>query len=209
MEDRAHSLVIGSSAMSGRLLLILLLAIAGTAGAYFYLGFYNVAADAPHSQLVHNALETFRERSIAARSRDIKAPPDLNDPGRIAAGAGLYDEMCTGCHLGPGIDKTELAQGLYPPAPELARSSDLTPAEQFWVIKHGVKLTAMPAWGKTHDDRLIWNMVAFIRRLPRMSPEQYRAAVVSAPGSHGEMMKQERDAPAKPHSHRDGHKHRH
>src|SRR5206468_6703966 len=111
-----------------------------------------------------------------------------NSPKRVAAGAGLYAEMCTGCHLGPGVEKSEMSQGLYPQAPELARGDDLTPAEQFWTIKHGVKLTAMPAWGKTHSDELIWDMVAFIRRMPKLNAAQYRATVSSAPESHEEMM---------------------
>jgi mono/diheme cytochrome c family protein len=107
--------------------------------------------------------------------------------------------MCTGCHLGPGLEKSELSQGLYPSAPELARGDDLSPAEQFWTIKHGVKLTAMPAWGKTHNDDLIWDMVAFIRQMPKMSPAQYKAAVASAPESHEEMM--EHAAEGVPHNH--------
>ena len=47
----------------------------------------------------------------------------------------------------------------------------------------------MPAWGRTHDDQLIWDMVAFVRTLPGMSAEQYKAAVASAPADHDEMMK--------------------
>jgi hypothetical protein len=83
-----------------------------------------------------------------------------------------------------------MSQGLYPQAPELARSQDQSAAEQFWTIKHGVKLSAMPAWGRTHDDQLIWDMVAFVRTLPTMSPEQYKAAIASAPADHDEMMKE-------------------
>lgn len=167
-----------------------LLAIAVVAGAFLYTGVYDIGADAPHSRLVYGLLDTFRERSIAHGARNIAVPRDLGDAKRIAIGAGLYDEMCTGCHLGPGIERSELSQGLYPAAPELARGDELTPAEQFWVIKHGVKLTAMPAWGKTHDDQLIWDMVAFIRQLPKLSPGQYRSAVASAPGDHDTMMKE-------------------
>jgi mono/diheme cytochrome c family protein len=115
--------------------------------------------------------------------------------------------MCTGCHLGPGVERSELSQGLYPPAPELARGDDLTPAEQFWVIKHGIKLTAMPAWGKTHDDNLIWDMVAFIRQLPKLNAAQYQAAVASAPESHQEMMEHmtgaKHDTASEPHTHTD------
>jgi mono/diheme cytochrome c family protein len=100
-----------------------------------------------------------------------------------------------------------MSAGLYPPAPELARGNTLSPAEQFWIIKHGVKLTAMPAWGKTHDDELIWDMVAFIRQLPSMSPQQYRGAVASAPESHEEMMERHADeTPAKAAPHRHSHR---
>jgi len=155
-----------------------------------------------------------RERSIAVRSRDIHVP-NLADPKAIAAGASEYAEMCTGCHLGPGVERSELSQGLYPAAPELARANGRSAAEQFWIIKHGVKMSAMPAWGKTHDDQLIWNMVAFIGQLPKMSPEQYKAAVNSAPESHEEMMEHmggasdEHDTASKPHTHAPGHEHQH
>ena len=195
--------------------LIILLVIAGFVGAFVYAGTYNIGADAPHSKLVYSALDTLRERSIASYSRTIKAPADLSSPQRISAGAGLYNEMCTGCHLGPGVEKSEMSQGLYPQAPELARGDDLTPAQQFWVIKHGVKLSAMPAWGKTHDNQLIWDMVAFLQALPQMSPRQYRAAVASAPVDHDEMMKDMAamsDAHAsteKPQEHKHSHTHPH
>ncbi|HEY8435285.1 MAG TPA: cytochrome c [Sphingomicrobium sp.] len=166
---------------------VVLIVIAALAGAFVYTGVYNIAADAPHSGLVSGLLQELRERAIARGARDIPVPRDLGDPRRIAAGAGLYQEMCTGCHLGPGIEASELNQGLYPSAPDLART-DLPPAQQFWTIKHGVKLTAMPAWGKTHSDDLIWDMVAFIQKLPKMSPQQYKALVASAPQDHDEMM---------------------
>ena len=197
---------------------LFLMLLAGFAGIFIYIGGYNIAADAPHWNWVYNTLDSVRENSIAARSRNIKAPADLNDPKRIAAGAGLYNEMCTGCHLGPGLEKSEMSQGLYPPAPELARGINHTPGQMFWIIKHGVKLSAMPAWGKTHDDQLIWDMVALLRQLPKMSPEQYKATVASAPADHDEMMKDmpgmsEKSAGAvdesKPHarSESDGHPH--
>src|SRR3982751_1560705 len=125
--------------------LVLLLVLAAFAGIFIYAGFYNIGADAPHSGLVYNALQELRERSIENRSRNIVQPADLNSPKRVAAGAGLYAEMCTGCHLGPGVERSEMSQGLYPQAPELALGNKHTPAQQFWIIKHGVKLSAMPA----------------------------------------------------------------
>ena len=86
------------------------------------------------------------------------------------------------------MEKTEISQGLYPRAPELSRGDPLTPAQQFWVIKHGIKATGMPAWGPTHDDTKIWDMVAFVRKLPTLSPDQYKAIVKSAPEEHEQMM---------------------
>jgi mono/diheme cytochrome c family protein len=133
-------------------------------------------------------MTTVRERSVAVRAKDIEVPSDLADPKRIALGAGQYAEMCAGCHLAPGMRRTEIARGLYPRAPELRRKGRLTPAEQFWVVKHGVKMTGMPAWGVTHDDDVLWSVVAFLRKLPELTPDQYQALVKSAPKTHDEMM---------------------
>lgn len=194
---------------------IFLIVVAAFGGIFIFAGVYNIGADAPHSGAVFGLLQELRENAIARHARNIPVPKDLNDARRIEAGAGLYQEMCTGCHLGPGVERSELSQGLYPAAPELARGGDeLTAAEQFWIIKHGVKLTAMPAWGKTHNDELIWDMVAFVRQLPSMSAEQYKAAVASAPEDHEEMMNDmrgEHETASAPHthSHPEGTEHHH
>ena len=88
------------------------------------------------------------------------------------------------------MKRTEISQGLYPRAPELRRESDLTPAEEFWVVKHGVKMTGMPAWGVTHNDELLWDVVAFLRKLPELTADQYQTLVKSAPKTHDEMMQE-------------------
>ena len=154
-----------------------------------YAGVYNIAADVPHTHPVYWLLETIRGRSVPARSRDIVVPKDLDDANRISKGAGQYAEMCSGCHLAPGMKRTEISRGLYPRAPELRHKTDLTPAEQFWIVKHGVKMTGMPAWGVTHDDDLLWDVVAFLRKLPELTPEQYEALVKNAP-KHEELMQE-------------------
>lgn len=158
---------------------------------FIYSGAFNAAADDPHSDLVYWAAQTARVRSIEVRAVDIAMPGNMADPTRVPAGASLYAAMCSQCHLAPGMAKTEISQGLYPSAPELARGTRLTSAQVFWVIKHGIKMTGMPAWGRTHTDEMIWNLVAFLRRLPTMSPEQYSAMVEKAPHGHGEMMEEE------------------
>ena len=70
--------------------------------------------------------------------------------------------MCSVCHLA-WHEADGVSRGLYPRAPELRRKTDLTPAEQFWIIKHGVKMTGMPAWGVTHNDEMLWDVVALVR----------------------------------------------
>jgi len=170
--------------LSVRLLLAVLILVV-FAIAFIYSGIYNIGADDPHYRLVHSTLEVVRERSIETRSDEIKVP-DLDDAMRIRSGAGNYHAMCTGCHLTPGMPPTELSKGLYPSPPNLLERDAPNPAEDFWVIKHGIKATAMPAWGKSMEDEYIWGMVAFLRKLPQMDAEQYEAAVATSGGhSHG------------------------
>lgn len=163
-----------------------LLACLGAVFVVVYSGSYDIAADTPHSQPVYWLLQKVRQYSVAARAQDV-VPNNLGDSKRVASGAGQYAEMCSNCHLAPGMKRTEISRGLYPRAPELRRGSGLTPAEEFWVIKHGIKMTGMPAWGLTHEDELLWDVVAFLRKMPELTAEQYRALVESAP-THDEMM---------------------
>ncbi len=174
---------------SAAFVVVAALLIGGVGGAVIYAGLYNIGADAPHTRPVFWIIQNLRDRSIAVRAGDIRPPADFNDPKRIAIGAGLYTEMCSGCHLAPGMEKTEISQGLYPQAPELARGLAHSPGEEFWMIKHGVKMSAMPAWGRTHSDELIWDMVAFVRQMPKMTPAQYQVAIKSAPEDHDAMMR--------------------
>ncbi len=169
-----------------------LLLIVGTLSLAVYTGIYDVGADVPHSQPVYWLLQTVRGRSIAARARDVVVPADLNNSKRVASGAAEYAEMCSSCHLAPGMERTEISRGLYPRAPELRRGSSLSPAEEFWVVKHGIKATGMAAWGVTYDDELLWDIVAFLRNLPELTAEQYQALVKSAPKTHAEMMQKMR-----------------
>lgn len=160
---------------------------------FIYSGAFDAAADQPHSGLVFFLAKTARERSIALRARDIQVP-DLTDTKAIAAGANEYAEMCTGCHLAPGMEDNEMRPGLYPRPPNLAgpRSGGYadslvvnhSAARQFWIIKHGIKMSAMPAWGKTHDDATIWTMVAFLQKLPTLTPEQYAAMTKESESAH-------------------------
>jgi mono/diheme cytochrome c family protein len=160
------------------------IAVAATAG-FVWSGIYNIGADDTHTKPMYAVLQALRERSIDTRAQKLQLPANLDDPARIRQGAGNYDAMCTGCHLGPGLQETELSKGLYPTPPNLAKTP-VDAAEAFWVIKHGIKASGMPAWGKSMDDEYIWNMAAFLQELPKLNAEQYQALVASSGGhSHG------------------------
>ena len=105
----------------------------------------------------------------------------------IKQGAGNYAAMCTGCHLAPGIESTEMSMTLYPAPPNLVKLGAPDPARAFWVIKHGIKASGMGAWGKNINDQYIWNMVAFLQQLPKLTTEEYKTLVAESGGhSHGD-----------------------
>ncbi|MEK6805771.1 MAG: cytochrome c [Pseudomonadota bacterium] len=178
------------------ILLTLLAATVIAAGLIHSGGLTNFAADEPHPPMINGVIEYVRERFIAARSEDLELP-DLHDPQRIADGGAHYVPMCAGCHLGPGTQDTEIRRGLYPQPPNLAQPtghkaghdhSDMAVSakRQFWIVKHGIKMTGMPAWGATHDDDAIWGLVAFLQKLPEMSPEEFAAlSQGTGAGGHG------------------------
>ena len=144
------------------------------AGIFIWSGLYNIGADDPHWMPTRMAIDSLRERSIAARMADVQVP-DLDDPKRIAAGALNYSAMCTGCHLAPGVTDSEIRPGLYPTPPNLSKLGAADVKRTFWIIKHGIKMSAMPAWGKTHTDEQMWDMTVFIRKMPGMTAVQYQS----------------------------------
>jgi mono/diheme cytochrome c family protein len=142
-------------------------------GLFIESGGYDIGADDHHTKWVLALIERLRERSIEVRARSLEVPTTLEDPGGIAQGAQRYAALCAGCHLAPGAAKSDIRSGLYPHPPNLAQE-DVQPARRaFWIVKHGIKMSAMPAWGKTLDDASIWDVVAFIRKMPAMTPESY------------------------------------
>jgi len=157
-----------------RAFLVSLAVLVVVAAALLLSGVYDIGADAPHWRWVERLAAAARNASIAARAEDI-IPPDLSKPELIAKGAVHYSEMCAGCHGAPGIAESEIRKGLYPRPPELREAAHADASRQFWVIKHGIKMSAMPAWGATHDDDAIWGIVAFLRKLPALSAAQYQA----------------------------------
>jgi mono/diheme cytochrome c family protein len=156
-----------------------------TAALFIYSGWYDVAASKPHLALTSHLLHTTMERSVAVRAADIQ-PPDLSGQDLIKKGAEHYHRNCAVCHGAPGIPLGKIGKGLMPQPPELAKKAgEWTSAELYWIVKHGIKMTGMPAWGKTHKEEDLWAIVAFTERLPNMSANEYRQWVPDASASRG------------------------
>lgn len=156
-------------------LALVVLALGGL--AFIHSGIYNVTAMDKHSALGHWVLHTTMENSVQARVSDIEVPANLSDETMIRRGARAYDQLCAACHLKPGLDGTVLRKGLNPKPPALTAEGHFGPAEQFWVIKNGIKMSGMPAWGLTHEDKALWEITAFLQRLPDLSEAQYQSLI--------------------------------
>lgn len=155
-------------------ILIVLIVQAVALVVLVYSGAYNISTLNHDNAVVNRALATGTTRSIVHHAKRIKAPP-LTDPAMVQEGFKHYQEMCVFCHGAPGVEREEIAKGLWPEAPDLANAASMwTPAQLFWITKFGIKFTAMPAWGPTHSDEKIWDIVAFLKKLPQLSPADYQ-----------------------------------
>lgn len=148
-----------------------LLGTATMALIIIYTGAYNVSAATGHAAITRWLLETVMRQSVGTRADT--EPPQFTK-AMLEAGAGEYKSMCQQCHGGPGVTRADWAKGLVPQPPDLSSAATKwDPGEVHWIVKNGIKMTAMPAFGETHDSETIWNIAAFVEQLPRMSPKEY------------------------------------
>ena len=153
----------------------------GAAGAVLGLfllllsGVLNFAASSGHWDVTDWVMDLAARQSVTLRSLGIEVPP-LDDPDMIRRGAGHYELVCAACHGSPAQGPEEFAQHLTPQPPLLVEQMQhwRPPARTFWTIKHGIKRTAMPAWPTQLRDDEIWDVVAFIETMPKLSAAQYR-----------------------------------
>jgi mono/diheme cytochrome c family protein len=176
----------------GVILIEIIVVIAGA-----YSGFPDVAATKPEGKMMRWFLSTTKDHSVELRAKNLVVPP-LEDSALVSKGFDHYNEMCVTCHGAPGRRPDEFAQGLNPHAPNLAQSTrDMEPSEMFVVVKDGIKMTGMPGFASTHSDSEIWAMVAFLKRLQVMQPEEYTAFQKSQ--HHGTMEETEEQNHLKEH----------
>lgn len=138
-------------------------------------GLYNVSTMSPDPGFLHYMFGHTSDVSAADHSGGI-AVPALSDSSMIVQGYHEYRQYCEVCHAGPGVTRSDISKGLYPHPPNLMRSAKELPANRlFWVAKNGIKSTAMPGFGWTHNDEQIWAIVSFLEKMKNMTPQEYAA----------------------------------
>jgi mono/diheme cytochrome c family protein len=156
---------------------LLAIVVAILAAGYFLGGFYSVAATEPEPDIVAWGLTRTRVASVARHATGTP-PTSLDDAATVRAGAKAFSERgCANCHGAPGVNWAKWSEGLRPDPPDLKKIvTAREPRELFWVVKNGIKMTGMPSFGAIGvPDQEVWSMVAFLKKLPGVSPEDYKA----------------------------------
>jgi len=153
------------------------------AAVVVYGGIYNIAATSQHLQPVYSLLELTMRQSVRLRARNIAEPP-LADERMAVRGAGCFRDKCVQCHGGPGVAQADIGQGMQPlPGPLVDAPRHWRARELYWVTRHGIKMSGMPAWQHRLSERELWDVVAFLQRLPALNAAQYADWMARAPAA--------------------------
>ena len=154
----------------------LAIAIAIASIIYLFGGFYDISAAKDANPALAWTLQHVRERSIDGHYSARPTPVWFGDPTTIKAGAREFsEEGCVVCHGAPGHKPEHFAEGMDPKPPDLAKvGKDNAPAKMFWIVKNGIRMTGMPAFGHHATDDEIWRAVAFVRHMDSVTPAQFK-----------------------------------
>ena len=171
-------------------------AIAALIGlAVVFGGLYDVSAARQHTQPVYSLLETAMRQAVRLRARDIEVPA-LDDTAMITRGAACFRDKCVQCHGAPGVAQGDIGKSMQPlPGPLVDARQRWLPRELYWVTRHGIKMSGMPAWEFRLADEDLWALVAFMNRLPQLSPQEF-AAMTQSPAHSAAWQQGAKSAPA-------------
>ena len=162
--------------IAGIIATILIVLVAG----YLLLqsGFIPANADAKPGGLELWAAGTSLDATLRKQAPNVANPITLTDANLIR-GISLYGKHCAVCHgtaSGAAL-ASPIAKGLYPAPPQFADEGVEDDAEgvSYWKIKHGIRLTGMPAWGRTMDDQQIWTLALVLKHMDKLPPAAHQA----------------------------------
>jgi mono/diheme cytochrome c family protein len=159
---------------------VTVLVVLAIGGFIFATGRFNVAANAP-PDFTDKVAPWVLDKALDRRAREI-TDPIAKDPGAVARGLSDYREDCLICHGAPGVDAAEFREGMNPTPPEIeaAAVQNLSDAKLFWVIKNGIRMSGMPAFGVNAKDDEIRDIVAFVRHVPQLTDAERQALKTGA-----------------------------
>jgi mono/diheme cytochrome c family protein len=141
--------------------------------AYVKSGVFDVAASRPHSKLVEWITHETMINSIKRRAPDVAVPTHIST-ARAMGGFCQYEAHCVACHGAPAVAREQWVNGLNPAPPYLLDATQQwKPRELEWIVRNGIKMTAMPAWRESMSDRQITDVVTFVAVMPKMPPQTY------------------------------------
>jgi mono/diheme cytochrome c family protein len=152
------------------------LAAAAAGAVVLRAGWYDTTATSQHLQVVYSVLEKGMHYSVRHHASEVAVPP-LGAPQQLARGALVYAAHCAQCHGGPGSAQAKFGQSMQPlPGPLIDAGARWQPRELYWITKHGIKMSGMPAWQFHMSDADLWAVVAFMGVLPTLSARDYAQA---------------------------------
>ena len=162
-------------------LCLALLAAALAATLVLQAGWYDASAVRPHFQFVHTLIERGMQQSVRFHARDIAVPDGPASTQSVTRGGALFRQHCEQCHGGPGVAMGVIGLSMQPvPGPLADAARRWKTRELFWITAKGIKMSGMPAWGFHLGDQEIWDLVAFLERLPAVAPADYAALPTGA-----------------------------
>ena len=157
-----------SKFLGGIVFTLLVIAIGGY--CFLKFGMFNTNADQTPSRLERRMAGTAVDASVEKRAADLKNPLEAND-ANLLEGMHIYVQSCAGCHGSPKEPDAVFGSSFNPHVPQfMKRAPDMPDNENFYITKHGVRMTGMPAWGKLFDDDKLWKVTTFLSHMDNLPP---------------------------------------
>ena len=171
------------------LLFLGLAAVMGAIGLWYFMN-SGVSAKEQPGRVEEFLARRVRNMAIARRAKSLTNPVEYSGEA-IANGRAHFADHCAVCHGNDGSGNTAIGRGLWPKAPDmrLAQTQNLSDGELFWIIENGIRFTGMPAWstGTKDGETASWHLVHFVRRLPKLTPEELEEMEALNPKSPAEV----------------------